>query len=793
MYRLFVGLLLIGFGSASLQAQQRQTVHIGIVVDGPWARNADALALLKGELTDLLRLDFDVEFPAAAQLEADWTLAGVREATTRLLDDPSIDLVIVSGVIGSVDAVRRGALPKPLIAPYVPDAALLGIPNVNGGSGIPNLVYITHPTQVLREIQAFREVVEFEHLVILTNPHYLEAVPQLRERFADAMRAVDMRATLLPVAAVDEATLAAIPEDAEAVFLAWLTNLQEGETEQLIAALRDRALPTLSFFIEDVPRGALMSVNGDSYFPRIARRVALNAQRMLLGEDAATIPVEFARDEELTINMETARAIGVFPSYSVLTEATLINEARRSIEREVTLQSVMTEAMDANLQLAAQQRAVSAGAKEVTLARSVLLPQVDLFGLGLIVDEDRAAASFGSQAQRSLTGGFSGSQLLFSEGAWANLSIQGSVQQAREFNFEALELDIALEAAVAYLDLLRSKTLERIARENLNVTRSNLDLARVRVTLGSASAGEVFRWDVEVAQGRQAVITANSLRNVAEIDLNRILRRPLEEPFATREAAIDDLPLMRGTPSVRDYIDNPYSFRLFRAFMVEEGLAASPELREIDAAIDAQQRLLASARNAYWAPTIALVSDLGYRFATGGAGSDPGAALPPGTPVRNDLDWSVGVSLSLPLVAGGARPAEVGRASREVERLRLQRAEIEQRVEQGVRSELHQAGASHANIQLAQDAATAARRSFELVTDAYARGAARMVDLLDAQNVSVVSALAAANAVYDFLIDFVQVERAVGRYQIFAGEDERRQFFDRLDTYFRSADVGTPR
>jgi outer membrane protein TolC len=793
MYRFLVGLLLLGLGSGSLQAQQRQTVRIGIVVDGPWARNADALALLKGEITDLLRSEFNVEFPASAQLEADWTLAGVREATTRLLNESSIHLVITSGVIGSVDAVRRGALPKPVIAPYIPDAALLGVPEVEGGSGVPNLVYITHPTQVLREIQAFREVVEFQHLVILTNPYYLEAVPELRQRLEEAMRAVNMQATLLPLAAVDETALAGIPDDADAVFLAWLTNLQEGETERLIAALRDRALPTLSFFIEDVPRGALMSLNGDSYFPRIARRVALNAQRILLGEDAGTIPVEFARDEELTINMETARAIGVNPSFSVLTEATLINEVRQSIAREVTLESVMTEAVDANLQLAAQQRAVSAGEKAVTLARSVLLPQVDLFGRGLIVDEDRAAASFGSQPQRSLTGGFSGSQLLFSEGALANLSIQGSLQRAREFNFETLELDIALEAAVAYLNLLRSKTFERIQRENLGVTRSNLDLARVRVTLGSASAGEVFRWDAEVANGRQAVITANSQRNVAEIDLNRILRRPLEEPFATREATIDDLPLMRGTPSVHDYIDNPYSFRLFRAFMVEEGLAASPELREVDAAIDAQRRLLTSAKNAYWAPTIALFSDLGYELAAAGAGSDPAAGLPPGITVADDLDWSVGVSLSLPLLAGGARPAEVSRVSREVESLRLQRAEIEQRVEQRVRSALHRAGASHANIQLARDAATAARRSLELVTDAYSRGAARLVDLLDAQNVSVVSDLGAANALYGFLIDFVQVERAVGRYQVFAGEQERQEFFDRLDAHFGSADAGTPR
>jgi outer membrane protein TolC len=245
---------------------------------------------------------------------------------------------------------------------------------------------------------------------------------------------------------------------------------------------------------------------------------------------------------------------------------------------------------------------------------------------------------------------------------------------------------------------------------------------------------------------------------------------------------------MGGTPNVREYMDNPSNFRVFRAFMVDEALAASPELREIDAAIDAQDRLLSSRKNAYWAPTLALFGDLDYRLAAGGLGSTPGAGLPPGSvPVNDDLDWAVGIGFSLPLLVGGARPADVGRVSAELEALRLQRADLAQRIEQRVRSELHEAGASYANIQLAADAATAAQRSFDLVTDSYSRGVANLVDLIDAQNTSLVADFGAANAVYSFLIDFMQVERSVGRFQMFADADVRQDFFDRLDNHFDAA------
>jgi outer membrane protein TolC len=69
---------------------------------------------------------------------------------------------------------------------------------------------------------------------------------------------------------------------------------------------------------------------------------------------------------------------------------------------------------------------------------------------------------------------------------------------------------------------MRARTLERIERDNLRRTRSHLQLARVRLSVGTAGQGEVYRWESELATGQKRAIDANSRRNLAEISLNRV-------------------------------------------------------------------------------------------------------------------------------------------------------------------------------------------------------------------------------------------------------------------------------
>jgi hypothetical protein len=58
-----------------------------------------------------------------------------------------------------------------------------------------------------------------------------------------------------------------------------------------------------------------------------------------------------------------------------------------------------------------------------------------------------------------------------------------------------------------------------------------------------------------------------------------------------------------------------------------------------------------------------------------------------------------------------------------------------------------------------------------------------IIDLLDAQNAAITAEAAAANAINDFLLDLMDVERAVGRFGFFVTPAERQDYFDRLSRY----------
>ena len=147
----------------------------------------------------------------------------------------------------------------------------------------------------------------------------------------------------------------------------------------------------------------------------------------------------------------------------------------------------------------------------------------------------------------------------------------------------------------------------------------------------------------------------------------------------------------------------------------------------------------------------------------------------------------MGVSATLPLFNGGALRAERARSEVQLDELRVTRRAAAERIELRLRSVLFRAGASYAGIELAADAADAARRNLALVADAYEQGAVSILDLIDAQNAALVAEQSAATARYDYLIDLMDVHRASGRFGLFMEPAELADFSERLRAFFRDA------
>jgi outer membrane protein TolC len=765
---------------AAPAAAQARPARIAVILDQQSPRFQPLVDAFQREIRSFFRPgELDLLPPRAA----DGTTAGVGALLTQTLRDSSVSVVVTLGSIASHLLARSGSPSKPAIAASVIDASWQGIPQTEGASGVPNLTYIDQSYPVGGTLADFHRLVPFRRLAIVLDRDLLQGIPQLRASATKMVRqAANAQAVIVAAGDQVDATLAAIPSGVDAVYLTPLPTMSEAEYGRLIAGINGRRLPILSYTSDpDVRLGALASYEPPENWQRRARRVAVDLQRILAGDDAGTLPVRLVSAPRLTLNLATARLIGFSPGWSVLTDAELVEADSAGPADTLTLAETMQQADNANLDIAAADLDVASGREDVHLARSTLLPQVQSRITQTYTRQGTAAASLGQQPERVLDGGVTFSLPIYAEEAWAGLGSQQRLQLAREAQRDQLRLDVVLDAAAAYLGVLQTRTLADVQRSNLFRTRANLEVARLREGVGSASRADIYRWQGEVATARKDLIEAESQVRVALLELKRLLNRPLGARLAQKPVTLGDPALLAQDSTVLTWFDDPARFARLTEFLVAEALRTSPELTQAEASIAAQRRQHTAAGRAFWLPQFSLLGGVSNVFGRGGAGSGvPTIPAPSSFPTAPDLTWQFRVEASLPLFTGFERKATRAQTGFELDRFEVQRDALRLRVDQRVRASLESAASSYSAIALTRDAAEAAGQNYALVSDAYASGAASITTVLDAQNAALSSAESAANAVHDFLLDLMRVERAMGSFGALQTSEQRQEFLNRL-------------
>ncbi len=277
---------------------------------------------------------------------ADGTTAGVGVLLTAPIRDSSVSVVVTLGSISSHLLARSGSPSKPAIAGTIIDASWQAISQREGASGVRNLAYVDQSYPVGSTLGDFHRLIPFRRLAIVLDQDLLQGIPHPEGQRHQNWFA-SPRAQAVIVAAGDrvDEILAAIPAGVDAVYLTPLPAMSEGEYARLIAELNARRLPTLSYIADpDVRFGALASYEPPENWQRRARRVAVDLQRILAGEDAGTLPVRLVSAPRLTLNLATARQIGFSPGWSVLTDAELVGVDSAGPADTLTLAETMQRA-----------------------------------------------------------------------------------------------------------------------------------------------------------------------------------------------------------------------------------------------------------------------------------------------------------------------------------------------------------------------------------------------------------------------------------------------------------------
>ncbi len=758
-----------------VMAQPRPTVRVAFVHDrvgAPWAM--EFRENVRAEVQRVLDVDYTVQMPAELDRTGDGTEESVRAALDAVLADGA-DLVIATGALGSVVASRMPSRARPVIGSWVLDADFQDVPIVKGASGIANFTYVTAGNVVGADVVALGQVVEYDHLTVVGSAALVASLPErVRVPTEYGGRSISYAKSDGTVAG----TVAGVPAEADAIYLMPMVNMTRAEITALLEEFTVRKLPVIAMMGEpDVQAGALMGVAPGAWSRRVSRRVALVARRILSGEDPALIPVTMVRESRLYLNARTSQRIGLSPPFELIIEAVVFDELMPAGTERVDLAAVMARAQKHNRDIAATESAVAAGNEQVAVARAELLPQIGVGLDGLLIDKD-TAEFFPTTSERTLSGNVNLSQIIWSDRAWAGYTIEKHLQEARVGELNRVRLDVGLEAATAYVEVLRAQTHVQIQRQNLVFTRTNLDRAEVRVAVGDANRSELYRWQSKIAGEQTRLVDAGVYRRQAMFELNRVLYRPLEDPLELFDATIDDQFQNVVDERIDEFIDDPASLDILRDFMAQKGLAASPELQQLDAAVLAAERAHTAATRSFWAPDVGLSMGLEQVFSRGGEGSP--IASPP---APDDTFWNVGVFLSLPILEGGARIAETRRTTQETYRLKRDHEATAYRVERNVRSTVFDVAASRLAINFQRRAAAAARENLTLVADNYTQGRAILVELIDAQTTVFNAETGVADAVNDYLLDLMRVERAVGQFMFFVSAADREAWIQELEQF----------
>ena len=129
--------------------------------------------------------------------------------------------------------------------------------------------------------------------------------------------------------------------------------------------------------------------------------------------------------------------------------------------------------------------------------------------------------------------------------------------------------------------------------------------------------------------------------------------------------------------------------------------------------------------------------------------------------------WSpysyVGLSLAIPIFAGGRRLNSVRQSKVQYEELKLQALNTERQLKIAIRQCLNQMETSMKSYDAAKEAEEAARKAYGIATQSFNLGRSTLTDLNDAQLALTQAQLGVSQAVYSFVLAKASLEQTLGK------------------------------
>ena len=252
-------------------------------------------------------------------LKIDWRSGGGDRVRIAQLADDLIALkpdVLLAVGTPSVEELRRRTATIPIVFAVVTDPVSQGfVENLaHPGANVTGFTDYDGPLAG-KWLEMLTQVAPpVRRVFVVYNPATAPFAPLMLRTIEDAARTLHVTADLAPVN--DAGSIAALASRKDGGFLVLPDFFTMANRAQLLAAIGEARVPAVFWSRTFVEEGGLMSYSTDS--AEQLRRAASYIDRILRGAQAADLPVQNPTKFELTINLKTARTLGVTISSGLL-------------------------------------------------------------------------------------------------------------------------------------------------------------------------------------------------------------------------------------------------------------------------------------------------------------------------------------------------------------------------------------------------------------------------------------------------------------------------------------------
>jgi len=431
----------------------------------------------------------------------------------------------------------------------------------------------------------------------------------------------------------------------------------------------------------------------------------------------------------------------------------------------LSMPDALARALDASDEVRLARAQVDVAEAQVGVARATALPQLRLNTTYSHAYENARAQAVGSVFNQPNTynANLNLSQSLFQGGRiFAGVRAANAVRQSTRLDAQETRASVALSVQRAYLAALLAGRVAEIQEGNLQIATERLAQVEQFFDAGRAARYDVLRARVERANLEPSAIEARGARELAILELKRLLNLPIDAPIVLTTALDADAA----------------SAAVAAVEQGATGAATATDRAAIRAAeldVEARKQGVRVARADYL-PTLSIGFANGYQaFPPPGMGfpSRLGAAAgnfcsPPAQDrVCQNGGWfsdrSLSLTLSFPVFDGFRTRSNVDLAQAQQQLAEAQLQQERERVAVEVAQARTALATARATFDARRQTALEADEAFKLVSLRFARGLSTQLEVSDAQLALLTAQVGEARATSDLYLAAAGLARALGR------------------------------